>query len=512
MKRVTKLVLIAFILAGLIIPPLGCSSETGEAEATETQVATVQRGDLTVDITAAGNLALSHTEDLPIDLFYPSGVKGTVEEVLVEEGDTVEEGQVLVTVDKDEWADQLSALEDQVTAQERNLTQAQINLRTAEQNLKDARDNEAAKKLSLLNAQISLDQANYNLSVAEETNYAPDLVTARADVDKLKEYLQYALNNGYDSLVTRLQAELDAAEKKLDAMIQGYDPEEVAIKKKQVESAKMALSQAQEDLDGVANDIALKEQQVTLNEGKLADAQKALDDAQKKLTDAQSKSPEIKAPFAGFITTVNVEGGDEVLNGTVAVQLADPNRFEADIMVSEMDIMQVKLGGEAAVQVDAMPGLSLPAEITHISPTATIQSGVVNYKVKVEVKSPQSSKTQQTGSSTNIVPEDFQLREGLTVTVNILVTNKENVLLVPNSAITSRGGKNYVKVVSPDGTLEERAIQTGISDWQYIEVISGLREGEKVVVTQGTAAATSGQQGRSFSPMPFMTPPGGAPR
>ena len=510
MKRVTKLVLIAFILAGLIIPPLGCSSETGEAEATETQVATVQRGDLTVDITAAGNLALSHTEDLPIDLFYPSGVKGTVEEVLVEEGDTVEEGQVLVTVDKDEWADQLSALEDQVTAQERNLTQAQINLRTAEQNLKDARDNEAAKKLSLLNAQISLDQANYNLSVAEETNYAPDLVTARADVDKLKEYLQYALNNGYDSLVTRLQAELDAAEKKLDAMIQGYDPEEVAIKKKQVESAKMALLQAQEDLDGVANDIALKEQQVTLNEGKLADAQKALDDAQKKLTDAQSKSPEIKAPFAGFITTVNVEGGDEVLNGTVAVQLADPNKFEADIMVSEMDIMQVKLGGEAAVQVDAMPGLSLPAEITHISPTATIQSGVVNYKVKVEIQ-PLEEVMPQSQVPTAI-PEDFQLREGLTVTVNILVTNKENVLLVPNSAITSQRGKNYVKVVSPDGTLEERAIQTGISDWQYTEVISGLREGEKVVVTQGTAAATSGQQGRSFSPMPFMTPPGGAPR
>ncbi len=502
MKRVVKLFLIVFILAGLIIPPLGCSPETGEAAATETQVAAVQRGNLTVDITAAGNLALSRTEDLAFDLFYP---EGTAEAVLVEEGDTVEEGQALARLDTEEWDDEMSTLEDQVAAKERDLTQAQINLHTAEQNLKDAQNNEAAKNLSLLNAQISLDQAKYNLSVAEETNYAPDLIAARAEVDKLEEYLQYAINNGYDNLVTRIQAELDAAERELDAMIQGYDPEELAIKKKQVTAAEMSLAQAQEALDEVASDVAVKELQLTLTQGKLEDARKALTNAQEALAKAQAKSPVIAAPFAGFITKVNVEGGDDVMTGTVAVQLADPNKFEADIMVSEMDIMQVKLGGEAWVQVDAMPGLSLPAEITHIAPTATIQSGVVNYKVTVEVKSPQSPKTRQAGSAANTVPEDFQLREGLTVTVNILVANKQNVLLVPNNAITSRGTKTYVQVIK-DGVTEERAIETGISDWQYTEVISGLSEGEKVVVTQGTAA-TSGQQGRSFSPMPFMRPP-----
>ena len=150
-------------------------------------------------------------------------------------------------------------------------------------------------------------------------------------------------------------ATLDAAEKRLNAMLTGADTDEVEIKKLEVELAK----------------------------GHVEDAQKAVEDAQKSLDEAMDASPEVTAPFAGFITMVNVEGGDEVLKGTVAVQLADPEKFEADILVSEMDILQVKMGGEARVQVDAMQGMSLPARITHISPTATIQSGVGNYKVQV---------------------------------------------------------------------------------------------------------------------------------
>jgi len=65
MKRFVKIVLIPLILVGLMVLPVGCGSEASEAEAMESQTITVQRGDLTVDITAVGNLALSHTEDLP---------------------------------------------------------------------------------------------------------------------------------------------------------------------------------------------------------------------------------------------------------------------------------------------------------------------------------------------------------------------------------------------------------------------------------------------------------------
>ncbi|UCG82182.1 MAG: HlyD family efflux transporter periplasmic adaptor subunit [Dehalococcoidia bacterium] len=545
MKRTLITILIALIVVGLTVSSLGCSVETDEAEVAEIQIINVERGDLAIEITAVGNLALSHSEDLAFDLFYQ---EGTVEEVLVEEGDSVTEGQVLAKLDTEEWEDELSTLEDQVIARERDLVQAEINLKTAQQNLKNAQDNKEAKELALLNAQISLDQAEYNLSVAEETHVWPDLEIAEAEVEKAEAFLEYALDGGWESVITRAQAELDAAEREYNALVQGYDTEEVAIKKLQVESAKLALAQTEADLGEVAEDVALKELQLTLNQGKLEDAGKALIDAGEELEEARSKSPIIVAPFDGFITKVSVEGGDEVLSGTVAVQLADPEKFEADIFVGEMDITQVKLGGEAWVQVDAMSGLTLPAEVTHISPTATIQSGVVNYQVKVEIKSLEAvvqerqvarqeamqeiepgelperlrqaieegqitqgqaeemMSQRQQGRVPYTIPEKFQLREGLTVTVTIVVDEKTDVLLVPNSAITSRGGQTYIQVEAADGTLVDRQIQTGISDYQFTEVTGGLDEGEQVAVPQGIVATTT-EQREPRGPMPFLPPP-----
>ena len=83
------------------------------------------------------------------------------------------------------------------------------------------------------------------------------------------------------------------------------------------------------------------------------------------------------------------------------------------------------------------------------------------------------------------------MREGLSVTVSILTDQRTNVLLVPNSAITSRGGQTYVQVLLPSGDTEERAIQVGIADWQYTEVLDGLSEGETVVISNSSAASTT---------------------
>ncbi|MCD6299545.1 MAG: efflux RND transporter periplasmic adaptor subunit [Dehalococcoidales bacterium] len=140
--RTVKITLAAFIIAGLIVPMLGCGSKSDEAEVLENQVVTVQRGDLTIEITAAGNLALSRTEDLAFDLFYQ---EGTVEEVLVEEGDTVEKGQVLAELDISEWEEELEELEDRVTAAERQLTAKQRDL--------------LQKEVSVINAENALERA-----------------------------------------------------------------------------------------------------------------------------------------------------------------------------------------------------------------------------------------------------------------------------------------------------------------------------------------------------------------
>jgi HlyD family secretion protein len=412
-KRISKIVL-TVVLCGVTAFFVTSAFKSGSAPVPEYQVATVQRGDLAIDISASGNLALSVTEDLAFE------ISGTVDEILVEEGDSVKEGQLLVKLDTSEWDQELISLQ-------ADFLQAQINLQ---------------------NAEIALDKA----------------------------------------------------EEDADATTQ----DEIDIKKIQVKLAKLHLENAREAL-----------------------------------TESLEVSPEIVAPFDGFITNVNVSGGDEVKKGTVAVTLADPNKFEAEILVSEMDIAQVKVGGNATVQVDAVQGLSLPAKVTHIAPTATIQSGVVNYKVKVEVESLESvmqerqeamqkameeiSSTElserikqaieeglitqeqaaemmelrqqaqggQQGQVSTTIPENFQLREGLTATVSLIVQQKSDVLLVPNSAITTQGRQTYVQVLSPDGTIEQRAITTGITDYVNTEVTEGLSEGEKVVIPQGTTTTTT---------------------
>jgi RND family efflux transporter MFP subunit len=429
-KKIIGIILVIVILCSVSILLVRFTSTPDSTSVTENQVATVQRGDLTVDITAAGNLALSVIEDLAFE------ISGTVEEVLVEEGESVEEGQLLAKLDTSEWEDELRALELGVTAKERDLLQAEINL----------------------------------------------------------------------------------------------------------ENAELTLDKAEDDTSITSKEIDIKELQVELAEARLEDAEEELEEAEEELEEALDASPEIIAPFDGFITSVNVSGGDEVTKGTVAVTIADPNEFEADILVSEMDIFQVKLGGKAWVQVEAMQGLSLPAEVTHISPTATIQSGVVNYTVKVELQAleriaqeqleampdissgeipdfiqqaidagemtqeeaeammeqMQGGQMRQMGQTPTMTYEDIQLREGLTVTVSLVVEEATDVLLVPNGAITTRGGQTYVQVLSADGSMEERAVKTGISNWQYTEVTDGLSEGEQVVVPQGTTTTSTTEQQDGF--------------
>ena len=535
MMRILKLLVAVLFLGGLAVPMLGCAAESAAAEPSESEVVTVERGNLIINITAVGNLALSRTEDLAFDIFYQ---EATVEEVLVEEGDTVKEGQLLATLEISEWEDELSTLEDRVTTAERQLTAAERQLTTKQRALVQA-------EINLKNAQIALEQT-------QSTYYLPDIKVAEAAVIDAQRNLEETLiivskyeegTPGYDlyqKTVVQAQTQLDTAEAKLDAMLSGYDTEEVAVKKLQVEQNELALQEAQN---------AMEDARVAIE-----DARKDLGDAQEELDEARSKSQEIRATFDGFITRVNIEGGEEVMTGTVAVQLADPEKFEAEVMVGEMDIIQVKEGGEAWVEVDAMQGLSLPATVTHIAPTATIQSGVVNYRVKVEieslearvqerqaaqqeamqkiqqgelpermkqaveegrltqeqaeemVKQRQQAQTGQQGQANMATPEDFQLREGLTVMVSIVVEEKNDVLLVPNSALTRQGGQTYVQVLSADGAIEECIIETGISDYQYTEVTSGLSEGEQVTIPQGTTTSTptTSQQGPPGGIVPGM--------
>jgi len=110
----------------------------------------------------------------------------------------------------------------------------------------------------------------------------------------------------------------------------------------------------------------------------------------------------------------------------------------------------------------------------------------------------QAAAAGQSGQSAPRIPialgqdQAIQLREGLTVTVSIILQQRKNVLMVPNKVIITRGAETFVQIIQ-DGVTEERSVRTGLAGWLNTEIIEGLSEGEQVVIPQATTTSSSDQ-------------------
>ena len=510
----------AVLLSVVVIALVGCAAKDGSS-ATKVQTATVQRGTITVSTTSAGNLAFTRTEDVAFDM------AGTVTAVNVEVGDSVKEGEVLATLDTSAWDDQIKTLQSAVTAAQRNLT-------TAERNI-------TSQQLSVTQAQLNLQAAQNATDDIPAVKVAQDMVDiAQAALTSAKGI--YAVDpSSVASQIVVIQQQLAQAQQNLKSVLAGTSFNLSSDMALQIAKAQLNVQQSQFALDG-AN--------IAVDNAKQArdDAKQTLQDAQSALDDARSLSPVVKAPFAGFVTNVGVQGGEDVKKGAVAATVADPTQFEANIPVGEKDALTLQIGGPATVGINAMTGVTLPAKIIAISPTATVQQGVVNYAVTVQVTSlvPVSSQRTSTGSSSSSnqtgqsqrpqstgtpgqgqTPPQFtgtpgqgqipsqstgtvgqgrtgqsasggqpaaaqpvSLKQGLSVTVTLVTSESTNVLMVPNRAIVRQSGKTYVNV-EKNGTTTQVPVTTGISNTQFTAITSGLNEGDTVIIPTSVVAPTT---------------------
>ena len=136
----------------------------------------------------------------------------------------------------------------------------------------------------------------------------------------------------------------------------------------------------------------------------------------------------------------------------------------------------------ASVAIDVLSGVTVPAKVTKISPTATISGGVVNYGVTVTLD---TAPTGQQPAGNQI----SKLKQALSVTVTITTQNKQNVLMVPDQAIIRQGQTTTVQMTGANPP-QVRTVIVGVSDGQNTEIVSGLSEGEKVLVQPAAALAT----------------------
>jgi len=182
---------------------------------------------------------------------------------------------------------------------------------------------------------------------------------------------------------------------------------------------------------------------------------------------------EIIAPFDGTVVAVDVKVNDQLSQfdyaSKPAVNLVDTKTIRMKGIIDEIDITKVAVGQEALLTIDAIPGQKLKGSVRFVSPFGTLQSGVVNFPVEIYLD-----------KSENV---DL-LRGGLTATADIITGKRENVLQAPNRAIKGLAGDFWVDVVTNASTAatEKRPVKTGLQNKKSTEIISGLKEGEQVLI------------------------------
>jgi RND family efflux transporter MFP subunit len=194
----------------------------------------------------------------------------------------------------------------------------------------------------------------------------------------------------------------------------------------------------------------------------------------------QLEKATLTAPFDGVITSVPAKEGVNIGLSTNICRLVDLTQVEMKGLVDEGDVGKLKANLEAIVTLDSIPGIELRGKLAFVSPVATMQSGVVNYQVIV----------------TLVSQNKIMLRDGMTASANMVLEKRSNVLLISRRAISGTARERYVDVIIDEASsrTERRTVTTGFSDDDNIEITSGLKAGEKVLLAQvpGSTRAAGG--------------------
>ena len=159
---------------------------------------------------------------------------------------------------------------------------------------------------------------------------------------------------------------------------------------------------------------------------------------------------------------------------TTIIEIVDPQVIELDGIVDEIDVLLVREGARAVVSMDALPGQVLEGIVSSVDLVPTNSQGVVSYPIRIQVQ----------------MPQGVSLLEGLSATASIVLSEEQNVLLVPTQSIYGSFQQPMVQVVS-DGRVEDRPITLGDNDGFWIVVTGGLAEGELVVMEAAALASTN---------------------
>ncbi len=369
-----------------------------------------------------------------------------------------------------------------VVAQESRVRTANANVQSAFARLQQARS--GGGDTALLEAQRALDQAIVAQRQAEEAHVRTfDCETingetvctggseaeqaARVPAQQANAQLAAAqerynqVANGNPDTISQLEASLAAATADRDAAQAQLEQALAGPTAAQIAQAEAAVAQAQLTLDNLVRGATVE--QIQQSEAQLRQAEISLELMQKQLAEAT-----LTAPFAGVITAVNVSIGEQA-SGPV-VSLLDTDSLEVVLSVDEIDIGALREGQAAELRFESYPDTAVGGEIAAIAPSSTASnSTIVAYEVHLALGE-----------------HDLPLRVGMTANANLITGERNDVLLVPNRAITINRTTGTYTVRRLDASaangFEEIEIQIGLRDNQFTQVLDGLNEGDQLLI------------------------------
>lgn len=388
-----------------------------------------QRQNLYASIYGTGTVESAQTAILT---WSASGIVGEINTTL---GQSVQKDDILMTLDP--------------ASVSSDILQAQIDVINAQNNLENLNKNWEADlaqaKLDLLNAQEDLDDLSTERKIMNYQRCSDERIEElEDDLDQAQKTYDFFQNADTLKAVNTAQANLDYC-------MADFSESEVAAAELKVELAEAKVTDLQAQVDLLIN--GPDPEKVTILETQLAMAQSRLE------------SMQVEAPFDGVVTVLSVQPGDVVKAGSQAVQLDDLSSLFLDVQISEIDIPLVKVGQPAELVFDAYYEDTFNGVVVEISPVGSSVQGVVEYSVRIKLED-----------------GDGQIKPGMTASVNIIVEEKDDVLVVPNSAIVTLDGQEQV-FVKRNGNLVAVPVTLGSYSDYYSEVLEGdIEEGELIIL------------------------------
>ncbi|MEQ8906528.1 efflux RND transporter periplasmic adaptor subunit [Ekhidna sp.] len=317
-------------------------------------------------------------------------------------------------------------------------------------------------------------------------NFQSALERARASLNQQEANLAQAR-----SAQARSQANYERAKQDFTRQKSLYEQKVISQADYQLAEANFKI--AEQDLESARQSVIAGEYIVKSSQATVREAQENL-----RLTT-------LRAPMSGIVSKLPVELGETVLGtsqfqGTEVMRIADLSKMEVKVDVNENDIIRINVGDTAIIDVDSysFKEKTFKGVVTHIANTANDKisaDAVTEFEVRIQILN---------SSYSDLVKEEgirYPFRPGMTASVDIITEVKKNILTVPLASVTTRSEKDNedegdddsttealideevdeVVFVVKDGVAVLTKVETGISDFDRIEIVSGLEEGTEVI-------------------------------